>query len=71
MFVFCAHSTRSAASSKVSDKGLNLVEISKAAGRSNTKTFAMFYKETVSENFGQAILRTYMHNIIFYRIVYF
>ena len=52
MFVFCAHSTRSAASSKASDKGLNLVEISKAAGRSNTKTFAMFYEETISENFG-------------------
>ena len=33
MSVFSAHSTRSAASSKASDKGLNLVEISKAAGR--------------------------------------
>ena len=52
MSVFTAHSTRSAASSKASDKGLNLVETSKAAGRSNTKTLTMFYKETISENFG-------------------
>ena len=54
--VFSAHSTRSAASSKASDKGLNLAEISKAAGWSNAKTFAMFYKKTISENFGEAIL---------------
>ena len=51
--VFSAHSTRSAASSKTSDKSLNLAEISKAAGCSNAKTFAMFYKKTISENFGQ------------------
>ena len=55
--VFSAHSTRSAASSKASDKGLNLAEISKVAGWSNAKTFAMFCKKTISENFGQAILR--------------
>ena len=54
--VFSAHSTRSAASSKASDKGLNLAEISKAAGWSNAKTFRMFYKKTISEKFGQAIL---------------
>ena len=54
--VFNAHSTRSAASSKASDKGLNMAEISRAAGWSNAKTFAMFYKKTISENFGQAIL---------------
>ena len=54
---FSAHSTRSAASSKASDKGLNLAEISKAAGWSNAKTFAMFYTKTISENFGQVILR--------------
>ena len=56
VFVFSAHSTRSTASSKASDKGLNLVEISKAAGWSNAKTFALFYKKTISENFGEAIL---------------
>ena len=56
--VFSAHSTRSRASSKTTDKGLNLVEISKAAGWSNAKTFAMFYKKTISENVGQTILRT-------------
>ena len=55
--VFSARSTRSAVSSKASDKGLNLAEISKAAGWSNAKTFAMFYKKTISENFGQVILR--------------
>ena len=32
---FNAHSTKSAASSKASDKGLNLAETSKAAGWSN------------------------------------
>ena len=55
--VFSARSTRSAVSSKASDKGLNLAEISKGAGWSNAKTFAMFYKKTISENFGQVILR--------------
>ena len=45
--IFRAHSTRSASSSKASDKGLNLAEISKAAGWSNAKTFAMFYKKTI------------------------
>ena len=55
--VFSARSTRSAVSSKASDKGLNLAEISKAAGWSNAKTFAMFYKKTITENFGQVILK--------------
>ena len=55
--VFSAHSTRSPASSKASDNSLNLAEISKAAGWSNAKTSTMFYKNTISENFGQAILR--------------
>ena len=54
--VFGAHSTRSATLSKASGKGLNLTEISKAVGWSNAKTFAMFYKKTISENFGEAIL---------------
>ena len=53
---FSACSMRSAASSKASDKGLNLLEISKAAGWSNAKTFAMLYKKTISENFLLAIL---------------
>ena len=57
--VFSAHSMRSAASSKASDKGLNLGEISKAAGWPNTKTFAMFYKKTISENLGRVMLRKY------------
>ena len=52
--VFSAYSKRSAASSKANDKGLNL---SKAAGWSNAKTFAIFYKKTISENFGEAILK--------------
>ena len=54
--VFSAHSTRSAAPSKASDKGLNLAEISKTVGWSNAKTFPMFYKKTISENFGKTIL---------------
>ena len=45
--VFSAHSTRSAAWSKASDKVLKLAEISKAAGWSKAKTFAMFYKKTI------------------------
>ena len=65
--VFSAHSTRSTASSKASDEGLNLAEILKAAGWSNAKKFAMFYKRTISEHLGQAILRA---NIIYYRIIY-
>ena len=56
VYVFSAHSTRSAASSKASEKGLNLAEISKAAVWFNAKSLAMFYKKTISENFGQAIL---------------
>ena len=55
--VFSARSTRSVALSKASDKGLNLAEISKAAGWSNAKTYAIFFKKTISENFGQVILR--------------
>ena len=57
MSVFSAHSTRPAASWKVSDKDLHLGEISKVAGSSNAKTFVMFYKKTISENFEQVILR--------------
>ena len=55
--VFSAYSPRSAASSKASDNGLNLGEVSKAAGLSNAKTFATFYKKIISENFGKFILR--------------
>ena len=55
--VFSAHSTRSAASSTTSGKGLNLADLSKAAGWPNAKSFAMFYKKTTSKNVGQVILR--------------
>ena len=55
--VFSAHSTRSSASSKGSDKSLILAEKSKAAGWSNAKIFVIFYKKTIRENFGQVILR--------------
>ena len=60
---FSAYSTKSAVSSKASDKSLNLAEISKAAGWSNAKTLAMFYKKTISENFGQFILRE-LYNLL-------
>ena len=53
MSVFSVHSTRL---SKASDKRLNLAEKSKTGGWSNVKTFAMFYKKIISENFGQVIL---------------
>ena len=55
--VFSAHSARSAASSKTSDKDFDLAETSKAPGWSNVKTFEMFYKKTITENFGQVILK--------------
>ena len=55
--VFSAHSTRSAASSKTGVKNIHLAEISEAAVWSNAKTFEMFHKKTISENFGQAIIR--------------
>ena len=48
MSVFSAHSTRSAASSKASDKGLNLGEISKQQ--------AGLMPKIINENFGLAIL---------------
>ena len=36
---------------------MNLVEISKAGGWSKVKTLAVLYKKTISEDFGQAMLR--------------
>ena len=54
---FSVHSTKSTTSSKASEKGLNLAEISRAAYSSNSKAFAMFYKKIISENIRQAILR--------------
>ena len=55
---FRAHSTRSASSSKVSKcSKLSLKEIAKAAGWSNTQTFARYYnKEIINENFGSSLL---------------
>ena len=55
---FRAHSTRSASSSKVSKcSNLSLKEIAKAAGWSNTQTFARYYnKEIIDENFGSSFL---------------
>ena len=50
MSVFSAHSTRSADSSKASDKGLNLAQISKAADWSNAKTFALFTRRPLVKN---------------------
>ena len=51
--VFRAHSTRSAASSKTSGKGLNLADISKAAGWSNAKSFAMFTRRPLVKTLGR------------------
>ena len=54
---FSAHSTRSASTSKARTKNLSLVEISKAAGWSNSRTFAKFYNKTIVHNFGEEILK--------------
>ena len=43
MPVFNAHSMRSEASSKASDKVLNLAEVSKGTCWSNAKTFTIIY----------------------------
>ena len=55
---FTAHSTRSASSSAVKEKGLSLKEISKAAGWTNAETFRIYYNKPIVENFGAAVLRT-------------
>ena len=41
----------------ISKNSMNLAEISKAGGWSKVKTLAVLYKKTISEDFGQAMLR--------------
>ena len=53
---FTAHSTLSVATSKARTRGLSLTEVSKAAGWSNSRTFATFYDKPISNNFGLAVL---------------
>lgn len=55
--VFSFPSTRLAASSMISKNSMNLAEISKAGGWSKVKTLAVLYKKTISEDFGQVMLR--------------
>ena len=54
--IFSAHSTRSATTSKTNLKGLSLKDIEKAAGWKNCKTFALFYKKPIVNNFGDTLL---------------
>ena len=54
---FTAHSTRSASSSTAS-KNLSLVQIAKAAGWSNVRTFAKYYDKPIEENYGSAVLKS-------------
>ena len=55
--VFSSHSTRAASTTKAKSLGLSLAEINKAAGWSNSRTFARFYnKIIVDSNFSNTIL---------------
>lgn len=57
--VFKSHATRSASTSAASTKGLSLLNINKAAGWSNAKTFAKHYNKKVLQNFGSKILKNF------------
>ena len=54
--VFSAHSTRSASTSMALLKGMSLADINKAAGWTNSETFARFYDKPIVKNFGETIL---------------
>lgn len=54
---FTCHSTRAASTSCVKAAGLNLQQIMKSAGWSNSTTFAKYYdKQITSENFSSTVL---------------
>jgi len=53
---FAAHSTRSASTSCAKAKGLSVMEIARAAGWKNCRTFAEHYDKLAESNFGNAIL---------------
>ena len=54
--VFSAHATRSASTSMAKSKGMSLADINKAAGWTNSETFARFYDKYIVKNFGETIL---------------
>ena len=54
--VFNAHSTRSASTSKLNNKGLSIKDICKAAGWSRESTFRKYYELPIAENFGEQLL---------------
>ena len=59
---FTAHSSRTASTSSNKVAGLNLCEILKSAGWSNTQMFAEFYDKPISElsqNFGNKLLERF------------
>ena len=56
--IFKAHSTRGAATSKASAKGLSLRQLNNAVGWSDrSETFARFYKKPIHRNLGETILK--------------
>ena len=58
---YSAHSSRAASTSACKAKGLTLEDLMKAAGWSNSGTFAKFYEKTIdrtSNNFGAVLLKT-------------
>ena len=55
--IFSSHSTRSAAASKAKSLGLSMAEINRAAGWSNSRTFAHHYnKPIIDVNFSTTVL---------------
>ena len=60
MCLFSAHSTRSASTSKVLNRGISLTEICRVAGLSNCSTFAKHKKKPImKKNFNDGILDCY------------
>ena len=56
---YSAHSSRSASTSHCKAKGLNIQEIMKAAGWTNSVTFAKFYQKPIdtTAKFGSTLLQ--------------
>ena len=59
--VFKAHSTRSASTSAVANRGAPIKCILNAAGWSNESTFGKFYKKETRQNFGEHLLQAYQN----------
>ncbi len=55
--IFSSHSTTSAAVSKAKSLGLSMSDINRAAGWSNSRTFALHYNEPIADiDFGRTLV---------------